>query len=265
MKKQRKSRTGRQNVPQRPDRLTLRDLPFAQLVRNHPSLMEARRHYAGKSPEERRAAAEWEYDDAMAAELFSEALDRLEPDNPSEPRLEAGALALAIDPLYAPALLTVGSIEYQLGRVDAAMELFLGLLALPADEPDLVEIIDKAGDFLLDQNDFENALKLYETAVDRHAETAAFWSGAGYCLGRLGRKTEAVGAARRALALEPSSPVRLNDLGWALLEAQSYIEARSILEQAVALAPADYELPRDNLLHLETCLMQGDGSREGRT
>jgi len=265
MKNRRKSRTGRQNVPRRSDQLTLRDLPFAQLVRNHPDLIEARRHYADRSPAERRAAAGWEYHDPIAVELFSAALGRVAHEDPSEPRLDAGVLALAIDPLFAPALLTVGSIEYQLGRVDAAMELFLGLLALPADEADLVEMIDKAGDFLLDRNDFGNALKLYQTAVDRHAETAVFWSGVGYCLGRLGRKTEAVGAARRAVALEPSSAFRLNDLGWALLEAQSYTEARSTLEQAVALAPADYQLPRGNLLHLEECLKREHGSRKGRT
>jgi tetratricopeptide (TPR) repeat protein len=265
MRAPRKSRTGRQNVPRRSDRLTLRDLPFAQLVRSHPDLIKARCHYAAKAPAKRRAAAKWEYHDAMAAELFSAALGQVAPEDPTEPRLDAGILALAIDPRFAPALLTVGSLEYQLGRVDAAMELFLGLATLPADEPDLEEVIDQAGDFLLDRNDFDNALKLYEAAVNHHAETAAFWSGAGYCLGRLGRKTEAVAAARRAVAIEPSSGIRLNDLGWALLEAESYTEARSVLERAVALAPADYDLPRANLVQLEERLKQRHGSRKRRT
>jgi len=261
----RKSRTARQNAPRRSGPLTLRDLPFAQLVRSHPDLIDARCHYTAKAPAERRAAAEWEYHDAMAVGLFSAALGQVAPEDPSEPRLDAGVLALAIDPRFAPALLTVGSIEYQLGRVDAAMELFLGLAALPADEPDLEEEIGQVGDFLLDRNDFDNALKLYEAAVNQHAETATFWSGAGYCLGRLGRKAEAVAAARRALALEPSSAVRLNDLGWALLEAQSYTEARSVLEQAVALAPADYDLPRANLRQLEERSEQKSEPRKRQT
>jgi hypothetical protein len=106
MKEDRKSRTGLKNVPRRSDRLTLRDLPFAQLVRNHPDLIEARRHYADQPPAERRAAADWQYYNASAADLFSEALDRLGRGNPSEPRLDAGVLALTVDPLYAPALLT---------------------------------------------------------------------------------------------------------------------------------------------------------------
>jgi len=265
MRAPRQSRTGRPKVRRRSDQLTLRDLPFTQLVRSHPALIEARRHYADKSPAERRAAAQWEYDDAIATGLFSEALQRVGRGDPPEPRLDAGVLALAIEPLFAPALLTVGSLEYQLDRVDAAMELFLRLAALPADGPELAEVIDQAGDFLLDRNDFGNALRLYETAVAHHAETAALWSGVGYCLGRLGRRTEAVGAARRAVALEPSSAVRLNDLGWALVEAQSYNEARTVLEQAVALAPADYDLPRANLMKLEECLEQKHGSRKDRT
>lgn len=265
MRTPRRSRTGSKPDPRRSGCLTLRGLRFAQLVQRQPSLIEARRHYATKTPAQRRAAAEWEYHDAMAVGLFSAALAQVPPEDPAEPRLDAGVLALAIDPRFAPALLTVGSIEYQLGRVDAAMELFLGLAGLPADEPDLAEVIEQAGDFLLDRNDFGNALKLYEAGVNQHAETPAFWSGVGYCLGRLGRKAEAVAAARRALALEPSSAVRLNDLGWALLEAQSYTEARSVLEQAVALAPADYELPRANLVQLDERLKQRHGSRKRRT
>ena len=154
MKSHRKSRTRLKNAPRQPDQLTLRDLPFAELVQSHLGLIEARRYYADKSPYDRRAAADWEYHDAIATGLLLEAVDHGGHGNPSKPRLDAGVAALAIDPLFAPALLTVGSIEYQLGRVDAAMALFLALPALPADEPDLVEIIEKAGDFLLDQDDF---------------------------------------------------------------------------------------------------------------
>ena len=44
--------------PTRRPRLTLRDKPFAQLVVSVQELTEARREYAGKSPEERRAAGE---------------------------------------------------------------------------------------------------------------------------------------------------------------------------------------------------------------
>ena len=243
-------------------RPTLRDMPFAQLVRTDPDLAKARHECAAKSPADRRAAAQWAYDSAMADHLFDAVLERIgQEDLPAE-RHDAGVLALAIDPLYAPALLTVGSLEYQCGRVEAAMELFLTLPTLPQDEPDLVEIVDKAGDFLLDQKDYGNALRLYEAAAASAPEVATFWSGAGYCMGRLGRKEDAVDAARRAAALGPKSALRLSDLGWSLLEAGSYAEARSVLEQAVALAPAGYDLPRGNLAELEKRIRAGRAVRK---
>ncbi|MBW2266613.1 MAG: hypothetical protein JRF28_10735, partial [Deltaproteobacteria bacterium] len=73
----------------------------------------------------------------------------------------SGIIALAIDPLYGSAILAVDSNEYQLGRVEEAMKLFLTLATLQKDEEDLVIIIDKAGDFLIDQDDYENAFALY--------------------------------------------------------------------------------------------------------
>ena len=232
-------------------RWTLRNYSFSELLRTDPSLRSARHEYAAVSPAHRRAAAQWEYDYAMADGLFAAAIGRIGREDPPPQRFDAGVLALAIDSLFAPALLTVGSLEYQYGRVEPAMRLFLRLTTLPQDEPDLVEIVDKAGDFLLDQNDYRNALRLYQAAAEARPAEAAYWAGVGYCLGRLGRKRTAVAAARRAAALEPASAVRLNDLGWALLEAGFHAQARSVLEQAVALAPAGYHLPRNNLSELE--------------
>ena len=41
-------------------------------------------------------------------------------------------------------MLTVGSMEYQLGRREEATRLFHGLLKLPIDTPELEVIVDKA-------------------------------------------------------------------------------------------------------------------------
>jgi len=97
----------------------------------------------------------------MASDLFSMALLKSGAETLPEPKWPPGFLALAIDPLFAPAALTVGSLECQHGFFKEAMELFLTLTKLPENEEDLAEIIDKAGNFLLDHEDFENALKLY--------------------------------------------------------------------------------------------------------
>lgn len=237
---------------QSPRGLMLRDMPFEQLVAVVPELAEARREYAGKTAEERRAAAEWAYDSGMAHHLFSRALLAARGGADADPGFDSGVVALAIDPLFAPALLTVGSLEYQHKRRDAAMAMFLTLTTLPPGEPpDLDEIIDKAGCFLLDQDDTPNATRLYRAATQAFPAVCEHWSSLSYCLGKAGQLDEAVATARKALSLNESDPKVLNDLGWTLVLAGSYDEARTVLKRAVALAPEDYELPRNNLKELD--------------
>jgi tetratricopeptide (TPR) repeat protein len=229
--------------------ITFRDHSFEECVRLDPDLAATRAEYAKKSAKRRRQAAEWEYDSAFADRLFGGALASAgqDPHPFGEPRWPEGVLALAIDPLYAPALLTVGSYEYQLGREEEAMRMFLALAALPSTVPDLPIIIDKAGDFLLDEDDVERARELYTAAEKAFPAVAMYPVGLGYCLGKLGKLDEAIAKAQRADELEPDNSRHLNDLGWALFEAGRLEEAEATLTRAVALAPADYDLVRENL------------------
>jgi len=57
--------------------------------------------------------------------------------------------SLECKPTYAPAILSLGSVEYQLGKRAEGQALFRSLLSLPKDTPDLCEIIDEAGSFLI--------------------------------------------------------------------------------------------------------------------
>ncbi len=237
--------------PSRRPSLTLRVKPFAQLVVSVQELTDARREYACKTPEERRAAASWEYDSGMAHDLFSRALLSSGGAAALDSGFDSGVVALAIDPHFAPALLTVGSIEYQHKRPDAAMELFMTLTTLPQTEPDLAEIIDKAGCFLLDQGDTPNATRLYRAATEAYPGVCEHWSGLSYCLGKAGQMEEAVATARKALSMNDGDPRVLNDLGWTLVLAGFHDEARTVLERAAALAPTDYELPLNNLCELD--------------
>ena len=234
--------------PQRP---TLREMPFAELVAAVPELADAREEYAGKPSADRRAAAEWAYDAGMAHHLFSRALLASGGGADADPGFDSGVVALAMDPLYAPALLTVGSLEHQHKRRDAAMAMFLTLTTLPPGEPDLDEIIDKAGCFLLDQNDNSSATRLYRAATEAYPGVCEHWSSLSYCLGKAGQLDEAVSAARKALSLKENDPRVLNDLGWTLVLAGFHDEARSVLERAVGVAPADCDLPRNNLRELD--------------
>lgn len=206
-----------------------RSMPFSILVKHNSELAKVRREYSSSSAEERRKAADWAYYSQMTTELFNRSLALSGQDGLGEPDWPSGFVALAIDPLYAPALLTVGSIECHFGRIDEAMKLFIRLTELPKDEEDLSIIIDKAGDFLIDQDDYANALALYFVAERAYPHEAVYAIGAGYCLGKPGRYEESIEKHRRADALEPNNYKHLNDLGYSLFEAGRYDEAEEVL------------------------------------
>jgi len=225
-------------------------LPFSVLVRKDKDLLGIRSEYALKSKSERRMAADWEYHSEIAAELFSNAMTNAGEHEPGSSYWSPGITALAIDPLYAPAILTVGSLEYMAGRIEEAMNLFMTLTELPEDEDELNTIIDKAGDFLIDNDDYENALALYSAAEKAYPKDALYLIGSGYCLGKLGRYEDSVEKHRCADSLEPNNYKHLNDFGYALLEAGRFDEAEQMLKKSISLAPEDYEFPRNNLNEL---------------
>lgn len=165
--------------------------------------------------------------------------------------------ACKLMPTYAPALLSMGSVEYQRGRKARGKKLFMALLTLPAGTRDLHEIIDKAATFLIQFHATADGLELYRKAIARFPDVAVFYQGLGCCAGHEKLHEEALQASRRALELEPDNQQFMNDLGWTLLEAGNLIEARSTLERAVAMDPSD-ELARENLKHCNL-LIEGDG------
>ena len=228
-------------------RETLAEIPFRILVERDTELKHLRAQHAGLPAEQRRMAAQWALDSSHAAMLMTEAVNK--PDL-VHPNWHDAAAPLAIDPEYAPAMLTVGSLEYQYGRVEEAMALFQKLTTLPADTEDLQEIIDKAGDFLIEKDDHVNAGQLYAAAVRANPQVALYHVGLGYCSAEVGRIDESVAHHRRAVELEPHSHLHLNDLGYSLMESGQYDEAEEVLQRAVQLVPPDYDLARGNLDHL---------------
>ena len=223
------------------------ELPFSILVNRDKDLSGIRREYASRSKSERRAAADWEYHSEIAGGIFNDTMAMAGKEGFRRSYWPSGIVSLAIDPEYAPAILTVGSIEYQLGRIEEAMSLFLRLTELPEDEDDLSTIIDKAGDFLIDNEDIENALVLFTASEKAYPNNSLYSIGSGYCLGKLGDYESSIEKHRRAVALEPNDYRHLNDLGFTLLEAGEYKEAEQILKKSISLAPSDYEVPRNNL------------------
>ena len=226
---------------------TLADVPIHVLVEKNPELRELRTHHAVLPAEERREAAQWAYDSACASMLMAQVTKEADLVRPAW--LEV-PIPLAIDPEYAPAMLTVGSLEYQYGRVREAMLLFLKLITCPADTEDLHEIIGKAGDFLMDQGDYVNASQLYASAVQAYPHIAEHHVGQGICAMKRGMIMESVAHNRRAVKLEPNSYRHLNDLGYSLLETMQFDEAEEVLQRAMQLAPRDFDLPKANLDYL---------------
>jgi len=224
-------------------------MSFSKLLEVDRELAELRREYECQPSEERRNAAEWQYDSACASDMFDQALGQHSVMGDALGAWRGYVAALAIDPEHGPAMLTVGAIEYQLGRVDEAMALLLHLPRLAHDDC-LPEIIDKAGDFLIDQDDLTSAERLYAAAAELHPEVAIYHIGLGYCAGENGRFDEAVKHTRRAVELEPDNYLHLSDLGFSLTQAGQYDEAERILLRAITLAPPDYEMARGNLDHL---------------
>ncbi len=188
-------------------RKTLAEIPFRKLVEQHIQLKNLHAHYASLPVEERRRAAQWALDSSHASMLMAEAVNKLDL---VDSAWHDVAAALAIDPEYAPAMLAVGSLEYQYGRVEEAMALFLNLTTLPADTEDLQEIIDKAGSFLIDQGDHVNAGQLYAAAVRAYPQVALYHVGMGYCAAKGGRMDESVAHHRLAVELEPHSYLHLD-------------------------------------------------------
>src|SRR5437016_5966388 len=130
--------------------------------------------------------------------------------------------ALTLKPDYAPAILSMGSVEYQRKRRARGRRLFFSLLSLPEDTEDLSEIIDKAGSFLIEIEQYADGLQLFREAASKFPEVAEFQEGIGCCAGHKGFIDEALAAGRRAIDLDPHNSAYMSDLGWTLLLAERY-------------------------------------------
>ncbi|MGA7277461.1 MAG: hypothetical protein WBW79_05945 [Desulfocapsaceae bacterium] len=157
---------------------SFQDNSFTWLMEHDEGLRSLRREYAAISAHERRLAADYEYHAASADHLFQE----LSGDPPQPRAIPGEAVALAIDPGYAPAILTIGTHEHILGRKEEALDLLLDLVNLPEDAEDLVIIIDKAASFLLQRHDTDAALKLYYAACEKFPDEQEFRDGLALCV-----------------------------------------------------------------------------------
>ena len=236
---------------------------FVELLSRDQELSALRAEYARKPATERRTAAEWVYDEGLANSLFGAALARLEDQPAPAPRWPPGFAALAIDPEFAPALLSVGSHEYSCGHQAEGMRLLLQLAQLSPDTADCIEIIDQAGQWLMDAGDAAGTCHLYEAALKARPDEQEFITGLGWALCRAGKQSEALPWLEKAVANDPDNSVVLNDYGWGLTELGRFDEAETALAKAVQFAPADYDLPVNNLERLRQLRQKAQAVAEG--
>jgi tetratricopeptide (TPR) repeat protein len=160
--------------------------------------------------------------------------------------LEALRSSLQNDPTYAPAILSLGSVEYQLSRADEGRRLFMSLLELSDDTEHLTEIIDETGDFLISIGAYADGLELFRAGASRFPQASCLLQGVSCCAGHLGLHEEALAASAAGLELEPDDQELVTDLGWSLYLAGRLEDARDVLSRAAAMDPTD-ELAANNL------------------
>ena len=147
--------------------------------------------------------------------------------------------ALRFRPDYAPAILSMGSVEYQRDRKGYGKRLFLSLISLPKDTTDLCQILDEAGSFLIGIENYADGLDLFRGAAREFPNVAAFHQGIGCCAGNEDLLDEALAASQRAIELEPENAAHVSDLGWTLLLADRYQEADAMFCRAIAMDPSN--------------------------
>ena len=117
------------------------------------------------------------------------------------------------DPTFPATVLALGSVEYQLGNHEEGRRLLMALPDLDDEDDDLHEVLDLAGDFLIDIQAYGDGLLLYRRAVARFPAVPVLHQGRGCCAGHEGQHEEAIEASRVALSLEPDNQQYVNDLG----------------------------------------------------
>lgn len=183
-----------------------------------------------------KVAEDWQLFEAEAAYAESVFRDAI---GDTEASIAAAERALETKPDYPPAVLTMGSINYQWGRERDGARLFRSLLSLPDEFGDLWQVIDKAGNFLIQTERYTEGLELYQAAVERFPDKATLYQGLGCCAGHERLFDKAVEVSRKALDLEPDRQDLTSDLGWSLFQAGRFDEGEEALSRAVALDPSD--------------------------
>lgn len=205
---------------------------------------------------------------------------------------QAGRLAEA-EPLYRQVLATVphadsvhllGVIASQVGRHDAAVELFRQAIALSPEsamyhcnlgyalrntgrleeavvalrtsvalQPEGAEAHNNLGLALMDRGELDEAVARFREAIRHKSDFAEAHNNLGNALGKVGSRTEAIAEYRLALQLQPDFADARSNLGTALVDERRLDEALAEFDAALRFKPksADAHYNRGNALRFK--------------
>jgi tetratricopeptide (TPR) repeat protein len=92
---------------------------------------------------------------------------------------------------------------------------------------------------LLDDKQYDKALKLADIAVKRMPKRSGAWNTLGRVQLQMGKRKDAIASFEQAVELNPKNSYARNNLGLALIYDKRYEEAVDTLEQAVELEPVE--------------------------
>jgi tetratricopeptide (TPR) repeat protein len=92
---------------------------------------------------------------------------------------------------------------------------------------------------LLDDKQYDKALKLAHIACKRMPRRSAAWNTLGRVQLQMGKRKEAITSFEKAVDLNPKNSYARNNLGLALIYDKRFEEAADMLEQAVELEPVE--------------------------
>jgi protein O-mannosyl-transferase len=143
--------------------------------------------------------------------------------------------------------LRLGILQFEAGRIDAAIADYRRALRLEPDNPDALRSLGHA---LYDTGRLAEAIDCYRAALRLRPDLAEVHNNLGVALVRIGRLPEAMAHYEAAIRLKPDYDKPHNNLGIALLQLGRTGEAAAQFEAAVRLNPdfADAHMNLGNVL-----------------
>ena len=142
-------------------------------------------------------------------------------------------------PLKPEDYLSRGNDFYQSNEYELALKAYDTAIEL---KPDYAVAMVNKGVALDELGRYEEALKAYDKAIELKPDYADAWNNKGFALAKLGRYEEALKVIDKAIELKPDYAEAWDSRGFALAKLGRYEEALKVIDKAIGLKPDDAEI-----------------------